>query len=509
MNRREKNKPKVYLVGAGPGDPGLITVRAAEVVALADCIICDKLANPALLKYARPNAEIINVPKRAGLGSFTQQEVNELLLTHGRRGRNVVRLKGGDPCMFGRGSEEAKLLAEAQIDFEIVPGITAGMAVSAYAGIMLTDRNYSSQVIFVTGKEAPGKAQSRIDWQLLAKFSGTIVFYMSMSNLEENTRRLIENGMNPRTPVAVVANVSLPGQRIVKSSVDKIAKVSEKAHLQPPAMVIIGTAARSDERLNWFARKPLFAKSIVVARTARGNREFAEKISSAGAEAIELETVKIEPLTHTNRFLHALEQVPGSDWLIFTSDNGVKLFFGALNDLGKDCRVLGRTKIAAIGTQTAGSLAEFGIKADFVPDEFTSFALGEQLAQAADLAGKKILLMRSALANEELPRILERFGAEVKEAPVYTITPVGQNAHWLSEMITRGQVDWLTFTSPSMAGAFFDMIDVEAVNTSRAAVVSIGPVTTRRLEQLGVKVDITAEEHTLDGMIAAIERNFW
>jgi len=496
----------VYLVGAGPGKADLITVRGAEILKKADCIIYDKLANPALLKYARKDAEIINVPKRVGSRSCTQREINELLLKKACSGKTVVRLKGGDPGIFGRCAEEIAVLSDAKIDFEIVPGVTAATAAAEYAGIMLTDRKYSSQVVFVTGQEAQEKQDSNIDWQWLAKFNGTIVFYMGVGNLDFIVQQLIENGMGENTPTAVIADATFPTQRVVKAALRLISKKCKEEKVEPPAIVVIGRAADSDARLDWFMKKPLFGKNIVVTRDERGNAELAEKIASHGGNPIEFATIKIKPLTNTSRFLKVIAKLAEFDWIIFTSSNGVEIVFDCLRSLGKDARVFGSAKIGAIGGETADTLNKFGIKADFVPSVFTSRELGKQLVGFANLHGRKVLLLRSQLASDELVSWLEKTGAKVENVPIYRIVTAKGKCDWLIEKITAGAVDWLIFASSSSVRAFFEQIQADTVNSSRAKVASIGPVTSEQLRSLGIRVDVEASEHTIDGLLDAIEQ---
>ncbi|MFZ2147419.1 MAG: uroporphyrinogen-III C-methyltransferase [Sedimentisphaerales bacterium] len=508
MNVERANKSKVYLVGAGPGRADLITVRGAEVLKKADCIIYDKLANPALLRFARADAEIIHVPKRTGGAQVEQEEINRLLLEKASAGRTVVRLKGGDPCIFGRVAEELAVLIGAGIDFEIVPGLTAGIAVSAYAGIMLTDRDYSSQVVFVTGREAEGKQDSNIDWQLLAEFRGTIVFYMGVGNLGFIVKRLTENGMAADTPAAVIADATFPTQRVVKAALDNISEKCKQRAIEPPAIIIIGTAAARNEKLSWFMNKPLFGKNLVITRDVAGNADFAAKVIERGGNPIEFATIKIKPLTKTNEFLRSLATITEYDWIIFTSVNGVKIFFEALQNLGKDARVFGSTKIAAIGGKTAAKLSEFGIKADFVPGVFTSKELGRQLAAHTNLKEKKVLLLRSKLASNELVELLTKGGAEVQDVAVYTAEHEKNKSDWLIEDINSNRIDWLTFASPSSVNGFFEQINSGLVNSANVKVASIGPVTSERLQTLGLKVDVTAADYTLDGLLDAIEQTY-
>ena len=501
-------KGKVYLVGAGPGQADLITVRGAELLKTADCIIYDKLANPALLKFARPDAEIIPVPKRIGTRSVTQQDINELLLEKAGTGMTVVRLKGGDPCIFGRGAEEAALLVKAGIDFEIVPGVTAAIAAAEYSGIMLTHRDYSSQVVFITGQEAEGKEDTNIDWPLLAKFHGTIVFYMAVGNLEFIADRLIKNGMKEDTPAAVITYATLPTQRIAKAPLRQITDKCGYEKIEPPAIVVIGAAADSDDRLNWFMKKPLFGRTIVITRDRRGNAEFAAKIIQCSGNPIAFPTIKLKPLTSTNKFLQTLAKLSDYDWIIFTSANGVTFVLDALRGLDKDCRVFASAKIAAIGAETATRLRQFGIKADFVPTVFTGKELGKQLIAFTNLQSKKLLLLRSESASAELVELLTEAKAQVTETPVYTIEPEKTESKWLTEKITKGEIDWLTFASSSAVKAFFGQIPTDLVNSSGLKVASIGPITSEQLKSLGVVVDTKAADHTIDGLLAAIEGTY-
>ena len=497
----------VYLVGAGPGRADLITVRGAEVLKAADCVIYDKLANPALLQFARKSAEIIPVPKRIGKGSCTQEEINKLLIEKASGGKTVVRLKGGDPCIFGRVAEEIAVLAEIGIDFEIVPGVTAGIAVSAYAGIMLTDREYSSQVVFVTGHEAQGKQKSDIDWHLLAKFNGSIVFYMGIGNLNTITERLIENGMQEDTPTVVIADATFPTQTVVKASLGRINEKCKQEKIEPPAIVVIGAAADSDARLNWFTKKPLFGKNIVLTRDALGNADFAAKTIRRGGNPLPFATIRIKPLTDSNEFLQVLTKFAQYNWIIFTSGNGVAVFFEALEGLGKDARAFGSAKIAAIGSETAAKLGRFGIKADFVPNVFTSEQLGKQLTGFANLQNNKILLLRSQLASDELVELLAGAGAEVDNVAVYTAVEEKSESSRLVDGISKGTIDWLTFASPFSANSFFEQIPGNVVNSGEVKIASIGPVTSERLKNLGLRVNVEAAEHTIDGLLNAIEES--
>ncbi len=495
----------VYLVGAGPGRADLITLRGAELIRIADCIIVDKLANPALLEMARADAEIVNVPKRIGPGSFTQGRINQILANKALEGKIVVRLKGGDPCMFGRCTEEAMILNEAGVGFEIVPGVTAAIAAAEYSGIMLTDRRYSSQVAFITGREAEGKGDTNLDWNVLAHFPGTLVFYMGIGTLALIARNLMANGMAAEIPVALVANATFPTQRLVRAPLGQIVRTCHRERIEPPALIIVGPAAEGDANLNWFMRQPLFGKTIVATRDPKGNAELAQKIVNRGGRPVEFATVTIKPQTESNDFLRALAALTDHDWVIFTSPNGVAVFFEALYKLGKDARIFGTVKLATLGVKTARSLERYGIRADFVPTVFTGQELGRQLMAHTNLRDKKMLLLRSELASDELPELLLKAGARVQDVPIYTAVEQGDEASGLRGWIERSDVHWLTFASPSSVRAFFARIDPQTVNASKAKVASIGPVTGAELDRLGIRVDLEASEHTVDGMLDAIE----
>ena len=495
----------VYLVGAGPGRADLITLRGKELLSRADCIICDRLVNPALLRFAPPDAEIINVPKGVGTRSYTQQQINELLLAKSAEHETIVRLKGGDPTIFSRAAEELAALADAGIDFEIVPGVTAAAAAAGFAGILLTDRACNSQVVFVTGREADDKQQSSIDFNRLAKFGGTIVIYMGVGSLALIAERLVENGMKQDTPAAVIADATLPTQNTVKAPLREIAGRCKSEGIEPPAIILIGGVAAGDTRFDWFSRMPFFGKSIVVTRDARGNAESAEKVINRGGKPIELSTIRIVPLTEKTGFISTLTRFGQYDWVVFTSRNGVNILFEVLGKLGKDARVFASVKVAAIGPQTAGALAEFGIRPELVPGVFTAKELGRELIALASLEEKKILLLRSRSASKDLPALLEKAKAVVDDVAVYDAVPMKSDCAMLQEQIAGGKVDWLTFASPSEARMFFQQVPVEIVNSSRTKVASIGPVTSEQLRQLGIAADIEASEHTVDGLLAAIE----
>jgi len=397
-------------------------------------------------------------------------------------------------------------LNEAGVGFEIVPGITAAIAASEYTGIMLTDRRYSSQVAFITGREADAKEATNIDWDVLARFGGTLVFYMGIGALGLIAEQLMGNGRAAETPVALVANATFPTQRVVRAPLSEIVETCEREQVEPPALIIVGAAAEGDSELNWFMKQPLFGKTVVGTRDVAGNAEFARKIVDRGGRPVEFATIAIKPLTEGNAFVQALAQLADYDWVVFTSPNGVKVFFDVMTLLGKDARVFASNRLATLGSKTAASLAQFGIKADFVPTVFTGRELGVQLIALTNLHNKKILLLRSELATNDLVEVLQQAGAQVQDVSLYTVIPQTGDAAGLTEKIQRGEIHWVTFASPSAVRNFFEQITPETVDASDARVASIGPVTSAQLEKLGVRVDLTASEHTTDGLLDAIER---
>ncbi|MBP8303788.1 MAG: uroporphyrinogen-III C-methyltransferase [Phycisphaerae bacterium] len=490
----------VYLVGAGPGRPDLITVRGLDLLRTADCIVCDGLVHPGLLAHARADAQVIHVPKRVGDASVSQDRINDLIVQQALQGRSVVRLKGGDPTIFGRAAEELAAVVEAGLPFEVVPGVTAALGASAYSGILLTDRASCSQVALVTGHEAPDKTGPSLDWAALARFRGTLVFYMGVASLRPITERLAAGGMDADTPCAVVCDATLPTQRVVRDRLCRLADRCQQEGVEPPAVVLVGPCACADERLGWFARLPLFGRTVVVTRDARGNAESARQIMAHGGRVLAFDTVVLRPLP----FPKEASDLTGYDWVVFSSPNGVEFFMAALDRMGRDARALGRASIAALGPATAERLRASGIRADLVPEVFTSRDLGRQLIERAGVRGRSVLLLRSGLADHGLMDDLAEAGACVDQAAVYTAEPVRGDASGLLEEIRLGKVQWLTFASASEARAFFDQVPAACLAEGRVRVASIGPVTSRQLRDLGVRVDAEARDHTIQGLIRAM-----
>ncbi len=496
----------VYLVGAGPGDPGLITVKGNDCIRRADVIVYDYLAAPRLLEAARPDAEIIYVGKKGGEHTLPQEQINALLVEKARAGKVVTRLKGGDPFIFGRGGEEAEALIERGIAFEIVPGVTSAIAAPAYAGIPLTHRKFTATVAFVTGHEDPAKPGSRIDWAALARGIGTRVFLMGVKNLPFIVERLVENGCPEKTPVALVRWGTTPRQETVSGTLATIVERVRAAGLKAPAIIVVGDVVGLRESMQWFEKRPLFGRRIVVTRAREQASDLLEKLSALGAECIQSPTIRVDPLTDVTALDAAIDQLAAYDWLIFTSVNGVEHFFDRLFARGKDVRALPPgIRTAVIGPATAQRLRAYGITSDIVPENYRAESVVAAFSREA-VAGRRVLLPRAAEAREVLPAELSRMGARVDEIAVYQTRLDETSADHLRERLAAGEVDMVTFTSSSTAKNFASLLPAEAIETwmKGVAVASIGPITTRTAEALGFTVHATADRYTIDGLCEAI-----
>jgi uroporphyrinogen III methyltransferase/synthase len=466
-----------------------MTRRSLELIAHADVILYDRLVPAGALDGARADAELRYVGKSPGAESVSQDDINTLLVEHGRAGGSVVRLKGGDPFVFGRGGEEAEALAAAGIPFEVVPGVTAGIAAAAYAGIPVTHRDEASAVAFVTGHEDPAKEESAIDWRALAAFPGTLVFYMGVRRLPEISARLIEAGRPAGEPAAVVERGTLPGQRTVAAPLAEIADAANA--IRPPAVTLVGPVARLREGLAWIERRPLHGRRVVVTRARAQASGLAKTLRGLGAEVIEAPAIRIEPRPVEAELL-------GYDLVCFTSPNAVGLFFDVLAERGKDARSLAGTAVAAIGPGTARELAGHGIRADFVPERSVAEALLEELdGFGAD--GKRVLIPRAAEARDVLPDGLRERGAEVDVVALYDT--VGEP---LEEQVVEAlaEADYVTFTSSSTVTRFMEAAGGAVPNGAR--IVSIGPVTSATVRERGLEVHVEAERHDVDGLVEAL-----
>jgi uroporphyrinogen III methyltransferase/synthase len=499
----------VYLVGAGPGDPDLITVKAVECLKQADVVIYDFLAAPKLLKYAREEAEVIYVGKKGGDHTLPQDKINDLIVEKANQGLMVVRLKGGDPFVFGRGAEEAEELAKAGIPFEIVPGVTSAVAAPAYAGIPLTHRRYNTSVAFITGHEDPNKEESTIDWPKLATGVGTLVFFMGVKNLPNIAENLIAAGRDPKTPVALVRWGTTPQQVTLTGTLETIVAEAQTAGLKPPALIIVGGVVELRETLNWFEKKPLFGKTVVVTRARAQASDLVDKLSNLGAECFECPTIKVVPPDDWSHLDAAINNLETYDWLIFTSVNGVSFFFERLYEKGLDVRALKDVRTAAIGPATAKRLGEFGLKSDIVPETYQAESVVEAF-EKEPMEHKHVLLPRAKEARPILPVELVRLGAVVNETTVYQTEQASDNVEMLIKRLEEGSIDIVTFTSSSTVKNFKALLPEDRFESliEKVTVASIGPITTDTAKELGFKVDITAEDFTIPGLCEAILQHY-
>ncbi len=502
-------KGKVYLVGAGPGDPGLITVKGLECIKRADVLIYDYLASPALLKYAQKSAEIIYVGKKGGNHTLPQDRISLLIAEKAKSGLTVTRLKGGDPFIFGRGGEEAEALIKEKIPFEIVPGVTSAIAAPAYAGIPLTHRRFTSTLAFVTGHEDPTKKESDINWASLAKGMGTIVFLMGVNNLPHITGQLVNHGMRPDTPVALVRWGTTPRQVTVTGTLDTIIEQVKSAGLKAPAIIVVGKVVSLRERMKWFENRPLMGKRIVVTRAREQASELVRLLSDLGAECLECPTIKVIPPDNWKSLDTAIESISSYDWLVFTSVNGVNFFFERLFAKNMDVRALSNLRTAAIGPATAKRLFDFGLKSDIIPKTYRAESIVEAF-EKENIEGKRILLPRAKEARPVLPVELTKMGAVVDEITAYRTKEVRDNADLLLKRLEEGTIDLITFTSSSTVKNFHAILPPEKLGTlmSGVTIASIGPITTETARKLGFDVHITAESFTIPGLCEAIQKHY-
>jgi uroporphyrinogen III methyltransferase/synthase len=488
----------VYLVGAGPGDPGLITARALELIGSADSIFYDRLIPLGALDGARPDADLVYVGKAPGAASVPQEEIAERMIEAARAGRSIVRLKGGDPFVFGRGGEEGEALREAGVEFEVVPGVTAGVAASAYAGIPVTHRDEASAVAFVTGHEDPEKEETALDWDALARFPGTLVFYMGVKRLAENAMALIEAGRDPEEPAAAIERGTMPGQRTVMGTLATIAEGVEREAIGAPALIVVGPVAARRERLAWLERRPLHGRRVVVTRARAQASDLAAALRSLGAEVVELPAIRIEPRIDSAEVRDAVASIGDYALLCLTSPNGARLMFKTLAAAGRDARALAGATVAAIGPGTARALREHGIVADVVPERFVAEALVEALA-GVEVEGQRVLVARAAEARDVLPEALRERGAEVDVVALYETVREEPSA----EAVEAAQdADYVTFTSSSTVANLTAALGDRFPASAR--VVSIGPVTSEAVRDAGLNVDVEAERHDIDGLVAAL-----
>ena len=497
---------KVFLVGAGPGDPSLLTLKGQAALERADCVIYDFLAARELLRHCRPEAEKIFAGKRGGTPRRLQEEINRLLISKAQAGLVVARLKGGDPFVFGRGGEEAEALAQAGIAFEIIPGVTSGVAAPAYAGIPLTHRELASSVCFIAGQEDLSKPGSLVNWQDVAGSSGTLVFFMGTRNLAAIASTLIERGRAPATPVAVIRWGTRPEQQVILGTLTDIG--DRARNLQPPTVIVVGEVVRLGERLRWFERLPLFGRRIVVTRAREQAAGLREPLEARGAAVIEIPAIEFRPPASWTPLDDAICRIGEFNFLLVTSVNGVKNFTARLEALGRDARDLKGLTIGAIGPATAAEFAKHGVRVDFVPREYRADGLVEALA-GHKLRGRCVLIPRAKLARDLVPKALEKRGARVEVVVAYETVRASFAAGEI-EALLDPPADVFTFTSSSTASHFIRLLVGRKLDglLGKSTIASIGPVTSATLRTLGFPPAVEAAESTIPGLVAALEKHF-
>ncbi len=497
----------VYLIGAGPGDPGLFTLKGKKFLARADVVVYDYLVNPELLVFAREGAEIIYVGKKRGHKEIPQKEINRLITKKAKGGKIVARLKGGDPFVFGRGGEEAVELAKHGIPFDVIPGVSSPIGVMAYAGIPLTHRDYTSSFAVITGHEDPSKVKTSLPWEALANI-GTLVFLMGVENLEENMKKLIDMGRSPKTPAAIITWGTLPNQSTLTGTIGSIARISKGKRISSPSIIAVGDVVNLRSKINWFESKPLFGKTVLVTRARTQSKIFAELLEEEGARVIEFPTIEVVPLRELGRLDRAIGELGRYDWLIFTSVNGVDFFFDRLRQKNKDVRELKGVRIAAIGEQTRNEINKIGVEADLVPEEFRAEGL-IKLFEKIIIRGNRILIPRAKTAREILPSKLREMGARVDVLPVYeTRMPGKSKTGKIIRLLQKGEIDVITFASSSTAKNFFSMTGKDAKLVSKSAIACIGPVTAETIRSFGIEPDIIPRRYTVQALTKEIVSYF-
>ncbi len=501
------NTGKVYLVGAGPGDLGLLTVRALSCLSQADVVIYDRLIDNRILAMAPPKAERIYVGKAASNHAREQAEINQLLVTKAEEGKTIVRLKGGDPFVLGRGGEEAAVLAAKRIPFEVVPGISSAVAVPAYAGIPVTHRGVASSFAVITGHEDPQKRGSSINWAKLATGVDTLVFLMGVNNLAKIVAKLIAHGRLPETSVAVIKDGTQPAQTTVVGTLDSIVARVQKEHLKPPAVIVVGEVVRLRKKLRWFDNRPLFGKRILVTRARQQASILSERLIAKGAEPVELPAISIKPMDDTAGLDRAIADLHSYHWILFTSVNGVTMFFQQLRGKHQDARVLGSLKVGAIGPATARALETKGIMPDYIPRIYTSRGIITGLKKHG-VAGQRFLIPRADIADDELVQGIRKLGAEVDAVATYHTVPANRASSQVKQMLSAGDIDVITFTSSSTVSSLIAMLGNKKELLRNTRIACIGPKTADTAASAGLKVDIIAREQTIPGLVVAIEGYF-
>jgi uroporphyrinogen III methyltransferase/synthase len=499
----QNQKGICYLVGAGPGDLGLVTLKARECVERADVVVYDYLCNPAILKWTRPGVEVIYAGKRSGDHTMTQEQTNALLVEKTREGKVVVRLKGGDPFLFGRGGEEAEALSKAKLRFEIIPGISSAFAVPAYAGIPLTHRNCNSQVTIFTGHEYRSKPGSELDYKKLAETLGTKVMLMGVERIGQICANLMAEGADPNTPVALVRWGTTGSQQTLAGTLADIGQKVAEGEFAAPAVAIFGEVVKLRSKLSWFENRPLFGKRIVVTRTSKQAGSLSFDLGALGADVLELPTIRIEPPKDIRGFAELVQDSHMYDWIIFTSANGVNAFFDMFYKLYDDAREIGGVRIAAIGAATAQRLKEFHLKVDLLPEEYVAESIVKAFKKECSLEHLRLLLVRPEVARDVVASQLTKEGAIVDEAIAYQTLPENADVGGGITKFKAEGADMITFTSSSTVQNFMALKLPLAPGIKTA---SIGPITSKTMRELGLKVDVEASKHDIPGLVKAIAR---
>ena len=500
------NRPlaTVYIIGAGPGDPGLLTLRGRDCLARADVVLYDYLAGTRLLELARADAQLYCLGRHGQGKLWSQQDINQRMVDQAKAGRTVARLKGGDPGVFGRLAEETAALSAAGVPFEIVPGVTTAAAAGAYAGVTVTHRDQASSVAFVTGQEQAGKADSSLDYAALANFPGTLVFYMGVTTAEYWSSQLITNGKPADTPVVLVRRCSLPDQTTLDTTLGEVAKrlasnPTTGDKIRPPLVAIVGQVARREEISNWFTNRPLFGQTVLVTRPEQQATDMTNRLRNLGAEVLVQPAITIDPPSDWSQVDAAIGRLGDFDAIVFSSRNGVSFFFHRLKELGYDARALGGIQTAAIGPHTALALKEHSVRTDFSPDEYRAEALAERLAQ--DARGKRFLLIRASRGREILSEQLRAAGGEVEQVVVYQSHDVQQVRPEIAEAMAAGRVDWTTATSSAIARSLLQLFGDDLHQTKLAA---ISPLTASVLCDAGLQPAAVAAQYTAEGVVDAL-----
>ncbi|MEN6389774.1 MAG: uroporphyrinogen-III C-methyltransferase [Syntrophomonas sp.] len=495
----------VYLIGAGPGDPGLFTLKGQKILGKADVVVYDRLVSERILSMSKPDAEKIYVGKISGRHALSQDKINALLVEKAGEGKIVARLKGGDPFLYGRGGEEAQYVRQHGFDYEVVPGITSAIAVPAYAGIPVTHRDATSSFAVITGHERPDKKKSSINWAEISRGIGTLVFLMGVENLPFICDQLVQNGRDPATPVALVRWGTLPDQEVLTGTLQDIVARVEERGFKPPAVIIVGEVVDLRPELQWLEKKPLWGKKIVVTRARSQASILAEKIEELGGEAIEFPSIEIKKETDLSHLDKALLTINHYNWIVFTSVNAVDIFFEEMLRLELDIRDLKGCELCAIGPATRKRLEERGLRVRVVPDEYRAEGILKELEQLIQ-PGQWVLLPRAKGARGILPDSLRKWGAHVNEVHLYEAVPAEHIGQAAIERVLDGDMDYLTFTSSSTVHNFVKIVGSEYIPriNARTRVACIGPVTAETAEGLGFNVRIMAREYTIDGLLEAI-----